>query len=231
MAARHTRRQIMKLVWFIRLLMGGWLATASCVTGWTADNSPPAQSPREPRRERTNSLTPEQREARMRERREKQINAAQGREERKERERWHEQLRNLSPEEREAKIKELRQKYGFGSPQRDASQKWREEWDGLSPEERRARLKQWREQRAAGAPLTAKEREARRQQLRGRLEKQIADLRQKAANEVITVEEKNRLSRLEDLARRFGQSDGTTVRPPVASTSAPAPNQGTNAQK
>lgn len=127
-------------------------------------------------------------------------------------ERWLEQWGRLSPEQRQAKLKELRQKYGFGLAPHDSVPPWRQHWETLSPEQRRARLAQWRQQRTASVQFSPKERELRRQQLRQRLDQAIAALRLKASNNLITVEERNRLDRLETLARRF-------------KTAAPAANQ------
>jgi len=145
-------------------------------------------------------------------------------------ERWLDRWRSLPPEERQAKLKELRQKYGFGPPPPESVPKWHETWEKLSPEQRRARLAEWQQQRAAAPLLTPKERQLHRQRLNERLNQAIATLRHKASNNLITIEEKNRLDRLEELARRFKANIQTVGQQPQPDTEAAGASAGSQPQ-
>jgi len=167
-------------------------------------------------------------------------------------ERWLDRWRSLPPEERQAKLKELRQKYGFGPPPPESVPKWHETWEAadraaigrspesvpkwhetwekLSPEQRRARLAEWQQQRAAAPLLTPKERQLHRQRLNERLNQAIATLRHKASNNLITIEEKNRLDRLEELARRFKANIQTVDQQPQPDAEAAGASAGSQPQ-
>lgn len=181
----------------IAAVAGLWLSTG--LSGeQTASQPAPGQPKPQTAPELTNPAPAQPRKARPADRPDKGSLVRPGVEDR-----WLKEWRRLSPEQRQAKLKELRQKYGFGPAPHEPVPKWRQDWEALSPEQRRARLAQWRQQRTAQVQLTTKERDARRQQLRERLDQAIAALRQKASNNLITLEERNRLERLEELARRF----------------------------
>jgi hypothetical protein len=165
-------------------------------------------------REQLRNLPPEEREAKMKEWRQKQ---------RAQMEKRREELKNLSPEEREAKLKEWRQQRAEGLPGREELQKRREELKNLSPEERRKKIQDWQEQQRADRPefksIAPEEREARRKEMRERLEQQLTDLRKKKAGRTLTDAEQRRLERMEELSKRFGQGDaqpGLRPGPPVA---------------
>jgi hypothetical protein len=120
-----------------------------------------------------------------------------------------EQLKNLSPEEREAKIREFRERRGVG-PNREEMEKLREELKNLPPQERAAKIREWREKQMNDRPglklMTAEDRQAKRKEIRARLDKQLADLRKMKAEGTLTAEERNRLDRMEEVAKRFEQS-------------------------
>jgi translation initiation factor 3 subunit A len=121
----------MKLLWwaFAVLVTSG---TGAVLRG--ADDTPPAKTPnREELREQLKNLSPEEREAKIKELREKR---------RAEMEKTREELKKLPPEERAAKIKELREKRAAERP----------ELKNLTPEEREAKRKEMKarmEQRLA----------------------------------------------------------------------------------
>jgi hypothetical protein len=87
--------------------------------------------------------------------------------------------------------------------------KRREELKKLSPDERQAKIREWREKEGLGGTnkvFSAEEREARRKQMRERMQKQLASLRQKKADGKLTPEERRKLDRMEELSRRFEKS-------------------------
>ncbi|HTD66668.1 MAG TPA: hypothetical protein VK846_09085 [Candidatus Limnocylindria bacterium] len=65
---------------------------------------------------------------------------------------------------------------------------------------------EWEKRREQLEKMTPEEREAKRQELKGRLEKRICDLRSKATNGIITPQEKRELERREQVLKRFEQS-------------------------
>ncbi|HEY0548698.1 MAG TPA: hypothetical protein VGF13_03795, partial [Verrucomicrobiae bacterium] len=89
---------------------------------------------------------------------------------------------------------------------REETEKRKENWKKLSPEER----------------------EAKRKEIKARLEKRIVDLRVKQTNEVITASEVRELARSEQILKRFEQNavaakaDGAKSKEPAAT---PAPEK------
>lgn len=158
-------------------------------------------------REQLRNLPPEEREAKLKEWREKR---------RAEMEKHREELKNLSPEERAAKLKELREKRPGGLPNREEFEKRREEFRNLSPEERQKKIRELQEQRRAERPefkgISTEEREIKRKEMQARLAKQLAELRKKKTNGAITDAEQRRLEHMEVLSKRFEQ-DGPGARP------------------
>lgn len=209
-----------------RLPTRPWGLTALAVLGLStglaahlrAGEPAPAQIQPAPASELTNPAPAQPRRSRPADRPDKGSLARPGVDDR-----WLEQWRRLSPEQRQAKLKELRQKYGFGPAPHESVTKWRQEWEALSPEQRRARLAQWRQQRAEALQFSPSERELQRQQLRERLDQALAALRQKASNNLITVEERNRLDRLEELAQRFKPGVPSAAQPKEAARPAAGP--------
>ena len=96
-----------------------------------------------------------------------------------------------------------------GGALREDSQKRREEWEKLSPDERRAAFREWRQKREMEGKFNSQEREARRKVMRERLARQLAELRQKKTDGVLTDEDRNRLERLEEIAGRFEREGWT----------------------
>ena len=77
--------------------------------------------------------------------------------------------------------------------------------------EREARMKEWR--KTNGGPsreewekMTPEQREAKRKEIKDRLEKHIAELRAKQSNATITAQETNELGRCEKILKRFEQN-------------------------
>jgi vancomycin resistance protein YoaR len=85
----------------------------------------------------------------------------------------------------------------------------------LAAEDREARIKEWRrtnnltsraemeKRREQSSKLTPEEREAKRKELRGRLEKRISELREKGKNSTLTTQETRELERREQILKRF----------------------------
>lgn len=85
-------------------------------------------------------------------------------------------------EEREARTKESRKTNG--APAREEWEKKREQFRNMTPEER----------------------EAKRKELKGRLEKRIAELRARQTNATLTPQESRELDRREQILKRFEQN-------------------------
>lgn len=66
--------------------------------------------------------------------------------------------------------------------------------------------------------LTPEERETKRKEIKGRLEKRITELRDKQANTTLTTQETRELERREQILKRFEQAP-----PPVTEPAAPPP--------
>lgn len=154
---------------------------AECADAQT--NTPPARLTRE----QWQKMTPEERQARTQELRQKRAtstNAAPLT--------LREELRNLSPAEREAKLQELRAKQGL-PPLSPELQKRRDELMKLSPAERQAKIEEIRKSRPSGATVDEKAREQRR----AALQKKLAELRAKKAEGKLTPQDEKRLEQLE----------------------------------
>jgi len=82
---------------------------------------------------------------------------------------------------------------------------------GPSREEREKRREEFNK-------LTPEEREAKRKEIKGRLEKRICELRSKQTNATITTQETRELERREQILKRFDQAPALTAEP-----AAPAP--------
>jgi len=160
-------------------------------------------------REQWRQLTPEQKQARLRElRQQRAVSSGDFRQ-------FREELRNLSPAERQAKMQEFLRQRGLPAPGPDWPKR-REELSRLSPEERRAKIQAWRRQRTNAPPELRPVAEQRRALLRQRLEA----LRLKKANGTLAPEEARQLDRLER-ALRFLQSPPAA--PPPGNLASPPP--------
>ena len=84
-------------------------------------------------------------------------------------------------------------------PAREESDKRKEEWKKLSPEER----------------------EAKRAEIKGRLEKRICELRTKMTNNTLSAQESHELSRSEQILKRF-EPNGPRPKGERTMTNAPA---------
>ena len=120
-------------------------------------------------------------------------------------------FRDLSPEERQARFKEMQERFG-------PAPFTLEEFRRMTPEERQLKLRQWREK-----GFTPAERQKRRLQIRERLGRQMAELKQKKGP--LSDEERVRLERLELIAARFDRISrlGAPSNSPAA---APPANKG-----
>ena len=66
--------------------------------------------------------------------------------------------------------------------------------------------------------LTPEEREAKRKEIKGRLEKRICELRSKQTNATITTQETRELERREQILKRFDQAPAITAEPAAPAT-------------
>jgi hypothetical protein len=66
--------------------------------------------------------------------------------------------------------------------------------------------------------LTPEEREAKRKEIKGRLEKRICELRSKQTNATITTQETRELERREQILKRFDQAPALTAEPAAPAT-------------
>ena len=123
-------------------------------------------------------------------------------------------------------------------PGRDPSDKQREEWKTLPSEEREARIREWRKTNGVASRteldkrrdslknMSPEERAAKRLEIKGRLEKRIAELRLRQVNGTLTAQEGRELERREQLLKRFEQeSEPRIERPKPALTNAPGPSR------
>jgi hypothetical protein len=115
---------------------------------------------------------------------------------------------------------------------REPSEKLREAWKKLSPEEREARIKEWRktnnvsraegERRRESRHMSPEERAAKRREIKGRLEKRIAELRARQMAGALTSQERRELERREQVLKRFEDDSAPRLdRPKAELTNAP----------
>jgi hypothetical protein len=130
------------------------------------------------------------------------------------REELREQLKSMTPEQRQARIRELRDRQ-MGTnrvdieKRRQEFQKLQEELKGLPPEERQKKMREWRQKQGLAQPgfrtIDTDQAKAKRQELKGRVEQQLAELRKKKTDGTITEQESKRLERMEVMSKRLEQ--------------------------
>jgi hypothetical protein len=174
------------------------VGTAS-VPGLRADDEPKPPPPppinREALREQLRNMAPEQRQARIRELRERQLstNRVDLEKRRQEFQKLQEELKNLPPEERPKKLREWREKQGLAQPG----------FRTINPDQAKAK----------------------REELKRRVEQQLTELRKKKADGTISEQESKRLERMEVMAKRLEQDptgNAATALPPPAAPPRPA---------
>jgi hypothetical protein len=82
------------------------------------------------------------------------------------------------------------------------------EREGNTRERRQRAREEWQKRQEAFRNMTPEQRAAKREEFKVRLEKRLAELRQKQTNETITAEENRELRRREQILKRFQQADG-----------------------
>jgi hypothetical protein len=155
------------------------------------------------------------------------------------RDQLREQIKNLSPEQRQAKIRELRARQTGTNrvdieKRREQFQKLQEELKGVPPEERQARIQEWREKNGLGRPgfraLDSNQVNAKRGEMKARIDQQLTELRKKKTDGTITEQETKRLQRMELMSKRLGQGEPAgaagVLPPPVVPPKAPKPPGG-----
>jgi hypothetical protein len=174
-------------------------ALSPCIV-LSADDEPKPPQPRPSReelREKFKNLTPEERQAKLRESRERQAgtNRVDLEKRRQEFQKFQDEVKNLPPAERQAKIKEWRQKQGLAQP----------DFRTLNPGQAKAK----------------------RGELKKRVEQQLGELRKKKSDGTITEQESKRLERMELMTKRLDEGEGSAQQdagtlPPPAVPAKPA---------
>jgi hypothetical protein len=161
------------------------------VLGAADEPKPPQPRPsREELRAKFKNLTPEERQTKLREARERQAgtNRIDLDQRRREFQKFQDEVKNLPPAERQAKIKEWRQKHRLLQP----------DFRTLDPGQARAK----------------------RGELKKRVEQQLGELRKKKSDGTITEQESKRLDRMELMVERLDegdpQPDAGALPPPAA---------------
>jgi len=168
------------------LMLVGWLCAGPGFSLRAADEAV----------EKPKSVSPDDRNARLKELREKYP---------EEFEKLREELKDLPPQERQKRLRELREKRG--GVLREELEKRRDEFSKLSPQEREARMKELRERMAERRKaMTPDERKLKRQEIKSRLEKQLGEVQKRKDAGTITLQESKRLERLETIGKRFKQA-------------------------
>lgn len=120
-----------------------------------------------------------------------------------------ERAKKMSPEERQKLMREVRERNGLSGTNRTEWEKRREELKKLPPAERAAKLKELRKEiqqgRGKASQLSAEERDAKRSELKTRIDGQIAELRKRKAEGVLSESEERRMERMEQMSKRLGR--------------------------
>lgn len=212
-------------------VLGGGVLIASSVMAQEAPTKPREEATkgakpeglpsREEIRKELEALPPEQREARLKEIRERMQRSP-------EMQKLREEIMALPPEQREARMKEIREKYGKGGGAPEAG-KLREEMKELTPEQREARMKEMRERGGKGEGseefakrreefknLSPEEREAKMKEMREQFAGKRKELEKKRADGTISPEEDRMLERIEAMGKRGEQGKEGAPRRPKA---------------
>lgn len=119
-----------------------------------------------------------------------------------------ERAKKLGPEERQKLLREARARNGLSETNRTEWEKRREELKQLPPAERAAKLKKLREEIRQGRgkfnQLSAGERDAKRRELKTRIDAQVTELQKRQAEGALTEPEQRRLQRLQQMSKRLG---------------------------
>ena len=118
-----------------------------------------------------------------------------------------ERAKKLSPEERQKMSREFREKHGPTGTNHSNWEKRREELKKLPPAERAAKLKELRQELQQGQGkfklLTAEERDAKRDEMKTRINAQISELQKRKAEGELTESEQRRLERMQQMSKRL----------------------------
>ena len=190
MGQRSGRNCFMRQTTLLCAAMSGLLVLGSlpCRSADEDPAPPPGTPTREQLRERVKSLTPEEREVRIREFREKQAKGGgpvareQFEQRRKDFEKLREEIKDLPPEQRQARLREFREKGGLlNQPQ----------FNVLTPEQRAAKVKE----------------------LHTRVDKEISslesDIQKRKAKGESAAEDERRLQRMKLIGKRLDQQTQT----------------------
>jgi hypothetical protein len=161
-------------------------ALVGLALGLRAQEDPkPPQPPldRQQLREQLKNLTPEQRQAKLREMREQQLgtNRVEIEKRREAFQKLQEELKGLPPEERQARMREWREKQGLGRP--------------------------------GFRTIDTDQAKAKREELKKRIDQQLTELRKKKADGTITEQESKRLERMELMSKRLEERDASGTAP------------------
>lgn len=121
-----------------------------------------------------------------------------------------ERAKKMSPEQRQKLMREVRERNGLSGTNRGEWEQRREELKKLPPAERAAKLKELRKEiqqvRGKASQLSIEERDAKRSELKTRIDGQIAELRKRQAEGVLSEAEQRRMERMEQMSKRLGRS-------------------------
>jgi hypothetical protein len=150
---------------------------------------------------------------------------------RPDREALRERARKMSPEERQKFLREFRERHGLGATNRGELEQRREELKTLPPAEREARLKELRDSVGPSRRefrMNRAQREAKRGEMKERIDGQIAALEEKRAAGSLSEPERRRLERMRQMSKRLAQNappagprSPNVAKPPTA----PAPDK------
>lgn len=124
-----------------------------------------------------------------------------------------ERAKRISPEERQKLTREFREKHALMGTNQSAWEKRREELKKLPPADRAAKLKELRQEVQEGRGkfklLSAEDRDVKQNEMKTRIDGQIAELQKRKTEGALTEPEQRRLERMQQMSKRLGRPPGT----------------------
>ncbi len=123
----------------------------------------------------------------------------------------------IDPAQRQRMMREFRERNAPLGINRSAWEQRREEIRKLPPAERAERMKELRREMQQGDGnfrlLSPEERDAKRNEIRLRIENQVGELKKRRVEGTLSDPEKRRLERMEQMARRLARNPGSNAVP------------------
>lgn len=120
-----------------------------------------------------------------------------------------ERAKKISPEERQKLTREFREKHGLMGTNQSDWEKRREELKKLPPAERAAKLQELRHEVQEGRGkfklLSAEDRDVKQNEMKTRIDGQIAELQKRKTEGSLTEPEQRRLERMQQMSKRLGR--------------------------